>query len=605
MKLNLEYYISKESNIPKTEYKVIEKFVSKYKEKEYEEKMVEIDSNKLQHFSTLGQNILNWYSFKENSSVLEIGGNLGELTGILCQNSKQVITIEEDLKRAELISKRHKDKENLEIIVGDFDNIDFKGMKFDYITLIGSLPYVSKTAKISSQEFISKLDSLLKPDGKLLIAVDNRFGMKYFAGNPDSYLNKKFVTLLNYNNEPEKIETYTRQKLIDILDLNNYKAKKFYYPLPDYRIPNIIFSDLELPKYNNIGKYIPNYSENSTILIDEIDLFREVLKENENMFTFFANSFLIEASKEEFNQEYKFISYNNVRKPQYRLITKIGNEYVDKERVDENSINHYNNIISNLEILKNAGIKTLDEIEESVDWIDSEKKIESEKIKKVKIKSKYVEQEKLLSVILNKKLEENNLDEFYKILDNFFDTIKKSSDKIDEQEKTIFEEYNIELSEEYRKELNFLKHGLWDMTLKNCFYINDEFYFFDQEWKSDNMPAEYILYRSIIYTISLRRFIDINDILVKYGLEKYLDIFQKLDEKLQEEIRENKIWKYFSKNRQFDIDKTKEELINLRIRNTDKDQKIKHLENKIDELENKNILVRFKRKVSRWIRRKK
>ena len=32
MKLNLEYYIPKESNISESEYKVIEKFVTKYKE---------------------------------------------------------------------------------------------------------------------------------------------------------------------------------------------------------------------------------------------------------------------------------------------------------------------------------------------------------------------------------------------------------------------------------------------------------------------------------------------------------------------------------------------------------------------------------------------
>ena len=595
MKLNLKYYISKDSNITDAEYKVIERFVNKYKEKEYEKNIAEVDSNKLQHFSTLGNNILNWYSFKENSSILEIGGNLGEITGILCQNSCRVVTIEEDLKRAELISKRHKNKENLEIIAGDFNNIDFKEEKFDYITLIGSLPYVSKTAGISSKEFISKLDNLLKPDGKLLIAVDNRFGIKYFSGNPDAYLNKKFVTLLNYNNEQEKIETYTRQKLIDILDSNNYKAKKFYYPLPDYRIPNVIFSDLELPKYNNIGKYIPNYSENSTILVDEIDLFREILKEDENMFTFFTNSFLVEASKEEFNQKYKFISYNNARKPKYRLITKIGNMYVDKECVDENSINHYNNIISNLEILKNAGIKTLDAVIENINFKDNVKKI----------RSKYIEQERLLSVVLNKKLEESNFDEFYRILDKFFENIKISSDKMDEKEKTIFEEYNIELPEEFRKELNFLKYGLWDMTLKNCFYIDNEFYFFDQEWKSNNVPAEYILYRSVMYTISLRRFIDINDIFAKYGLEKYLDAFKELDEKIQEEIRENKIWEYFSENRYFDIDGTKQELINMEIRSNDKDRAIEYLKNRVNELENENVLVRFKRKAGKWIRRKK
>ena len=440
MKLNLEYYIPKESNISEAEYKVIEDFVTKYEEKNYEDNIVEIDSNKLQFFSTIGHNILNWYPFKNNSTILEIGGNLGEITGMLCQKGRQVVTVEEDLKKAELISKRHNDKENLDIIAGNLNDIDFKGKKFDYITLIGSLPYVAKTARISSKEFIKKLDNLLKPDGKLLVAVDNRFGIKYFSGNPDAYLNKKFVTLLNYNNEEQKIETYTRQKLIDILDCNNYKTKKFYYPLPDYRIPNVIFSDLELPKYNNIGKYIPNYSEKSTILVDEIDLFREILKEDENMFTFFTNSFLVEASKEEFVQEYKFISYNNARKTKYRLITKIGNEYVDKECIDENSSEHYNNVIANLGILKNANIKTLDEVNEN------------------KLRSKYIEQDKLLSVVLSKKLEENNLDEFYKILDSFFEMIKKSSDKINESEKTIFEQYNIP-KKEYLVQMAARRYG--------------------------------------------------------------------------------------------------------------------------------------------------
>lgn len=588
MKLNLEYYISKNTSIPEAEYKVIEKFVDKYKEKEYEDKIIELDSKKLQLFSTMGSNIINWYSFKKNSLVLEIGGNLGEITGVLCKNTGKVITIEEDLKRAEIISKRHKDKENLEIIVGDFDNIDFKQLKFDYITLIGSLPYVAKTAGISSKDFIKKLDNLLKPDGKLLIAVDNRFGIKYFSGNPDFYLNKKFVTLLNYNNEEEKIETYTRQKLINLLDENNYVAKKFYYPLPDYRIPNVIFSDLELPKYSNIGKYIPNYQDTSTIIFDEIDVFREILKEDSFLFTFFANSFLVEASKNEFQQQYKFVSYNNARKTKYRLITKIAEGYVDKECVDENSKEHYDNIIYNINLLKNENIKVLDEITEAK-----------------KIKSKYINQEYLLSNVLNRKLEEKDINGFYNILDKFYNVIKKSSKKIDKDEKTIFEEYYIEISEEDRRELFLLKDGLWDMTLKNCFYVDDEFYFFDQEWKAENMPAEYILYRSIMYTISLRRFINVNEILERYGLDKYLDLFKKLDEKLQEEIRENRFWDYFNKNRYFDIDATRQEMINMQIRSESKDEAIKYLQNRVKELENERLLEVMKRKAGRWIRRKK
>ena len=115
------------------------------------------------------------------------------------------------------------------------------------------------------------------------------------------------------------------------------------------------------------------------------------------------------------------------------------------------------------------------------------------------------------------------------------------------------------------------------MTFKNCFYIDNEFYFFDQEWAEENLPTEYILYRSIIYTISLRRFINIEDWLKKYNLKKYEELFKKLDDKLQEKIRDNFIWEFYSKNKDFDIDGTKQELINMEIRNMAQKQEIENL----------------------------
>ena len=206
---------------------------------------------------------------------------------MLCKKVRQVVTVESKIEKAKAIAKRNEKVSNLEIMVGELKDITFT-QKFDYITLIGSLPYVAKANGKTSQELLSKLQELLKEDGKLLIAVDNRFGIKYFVGNPDPYLEKKFVGLLNYNNEEEKIETYTRQKLIDLLNQVGFYCKHFYYPLPDYRMPNVIFSDLELPQYNTIDKYAPYYTEKSDILIDEIDLFREILKTDDQLFTFFC-----------------------------------------------------------------------------------------------------------------------------------------------------------------------------------------------------------------------------------------------------------------------------------------------------------------------------
>ena len=516
MKLNLEYYKAQEENLKKDDEDMIENYIHQFNEVEYEKKMKnKIGTKKIRHLTTITQNILNWYPFKKEANVLEIGGNFGELTGMFCKKVKRVVTLESKLEKAKAIAKRNEKVDNLEIIVGELENITLNE-KFDYITLIGSLPYVAKANHKTSEEIISQLQDLLQENGKLLIAVDNQFGIKYFVGNPEPYLEKKFVGLLNYNNEEDKIETYTRQKLIEILDNVGFRSKHFYYPLPDYRMPNVLFSDLELPQYNTIDKYVPYTTEKSDILIDEIDLFREILKTDKNLFTFFANAYLVEASKKEEPFSYKYISYNNMRKPEYRLITKIGQEYVEKEIVDENASKHYEQIKENIELLHRANIKTLEEIERD------------------KIRSKYVEQEHLLAIVLAKKLEAKQLEIFYHMVDDYYEQVKQSSEKMEEGKETIFEKYGIAINQEQKSKLYFLKNGLWDMTFKNCFYIENEYYFFDQEWRDQNIPAEYILYRSIIYTISLRRFINIHEILKKYELESYLDIFKQLDE------RENK-----------------------------------------------------------------
>ena len=174
---------------------------------------------------------------------------------------------------------------------------------------------------------------------------------------------------------------------------------------------------------------------------------------------------------------------------------------------------------------------------------------------------------------------------------------------MDEKAETIFEKYNISLTEDQKQNLNFVKIALWDMTFKNCFFIDEKYYFFDQEWKANNMPLEYVLYRTILYTISLRRFIDINEIFKKYDLDKYLDVFEKLDEKLQEEIRDDNQWKYYSKNYYYDIDKNKQEMLEIKKREKEKDLQIENLTKKIEKYEAGKISTFIKSKIKRKFRR--
>lgn len=485
------------------------------------------------------QNILNWYPFQKEQQVLQIGKN-DKLRELFSKKVKEVTTVEYDELNSKEIEKM-----------------------YDIITLIGI------SQKIKIENIIKQLENHLKPEGKFLIAVDNKFGLRFFCGNPENILNKKFESLIGYNDEPEKIETYTKRSIDNKLKQLGYHTR-FYYPLPDYRRANVIFSDDQLPEYNTVDKYNPYYVEKSDILFNEIDVFREILKTDKEMFTFFANSFLIEVTKGECDRSYKYISFNNLRKEEYRLITKIADKYVEKQVVNEKAEKHYQNIINNLQILNENGLKTVDYIEDK------------------KIKSKYIDQKYLLNNVLTEMLEQGKIEEFYQIIDNYIQTICINTYKETDYNKTIFGKYKIETEDKSIIEnMRFMKNGLWDMTFKNCFLLENEYYFFDQEWNEPNLPVEFILYRSIFYTISLRRFIQIEKLFEKYHLTPYIELFRKLDNQIQEKVRYNKAWEFYSQNRKFNIDETKQELINQGIRQAAQEAENKNLKIQNQKLQEK------------------
>lgn len=593
MKLNLDFYKEKEEVITEKEKQIIEEYIEKFDNKEYEEQFSpEITDKEIQILSSTSQNILNWYPFEKYQTVLEIGGNLGEITQVFVDKCEKVITIEPNLIKAKAIAKRYENQNNLEVIVGNFENIKIQE-KFDYIVLIGS---TSRVKEIMGQDMkltkmLQILEQYLSENGKFLIAVDNKFGLRYFVGNPENILNKKFESIIGYNNEPEKIETYTKSRLERILKNIGYNTN-FYYPLPDYKMPNVIFSDKQLPKYNSVDKYNPYCTENSTILMNEIDVFREILKNDENMFTFFTNSFLIEASKNENPIKYKYISFNNMRKQKYRLITKISDEYVEKQVVNEYANEHYENIKKNINQIEDNNINTVDyEIAG-------------------KIQSKYIDPKLLLNNVITEALEKKSYETVEKVMDQYIQALNVNSYKEENYEKTVFAKYDIEIeNKELIKDMNFQKNGLWDMTFKNCFYIDNELYFFDQEWAEENLPTEYILYRSILYTISLRRFINIEDWFKKYDLVKYRTIFEELDNKMQEKIRDNKIWEFYSRNQYFDIDSTKQEMTNMQIRDNAKQALINNLQKEKQQIQEEyakyrnEVEQRFTNKIYRSMRK--
>ena len=201
---------------------------------------------------------------------------------------------------------------------------------------------------------------------------------------------------------------------------------------------------------------------------------------------------------------------------------------MEKTAYSEKSNEHINEIARNIEIMNKNNIKTLDKIENG------------------RIVSRLIENSPSYDEILIELLKEAKNDEFFGSIQKYKDNLLNKLEKVDfEQIKNnnIFDKYNIEYTEEIIQNMNFVKYGLWDLIFHNAFYINEELYFYDQEWFEYNVPMEFIIYRAIAYFPIAHSFIKTEELYKRLGLENYLKIFQELDGKLQEKIRDKNIWK--------------------------------------------------------------
>lgn len=542
MKLNLEYYKEECDNkkIPE----------------EYEEVLEKVENCETSNFSkTLGnkakiknilalsdirENILNWYNFEKEASILELNAHYGEITGLLCKEAQRVVSIEENRKCASIIEKRHKDKGNLEIIVGNFENINLQE-EFDYIVILGMEEKIEKVVEYSKKH--------LKENGKMLIAVNNKFGIR-------AWITTKEEEKLIYNDNT----TITKNKLEKILEDMNLE---FYYPLPNYKMPNIIYTKKCMPTVSNIYRDITYKDEN--VNFKEVEAYKKIIENNPSDFEYFANSFLVEASNhKQNNTDIKFITFSNMRKDEYRIRTVIKEKEVYKSEVNEKAKKHIENIKENIKLLNELKINTLDSYDEE------------------KVISKYVN-EKTLEDILIEVLKNEGKETFINKIEEYANFLKEKLEIVQNVENNVFKRYKIELENTSLENLTFVKHGLWDLIFQNCFIINNEYYFYDQEWKEENVPVEYIIYRAIIYFHESKRYISDEEIFEKLNLTNYIEIFKKLDDKIQEKIRKPLMWNIH----------TKEELAGnkykkLKQESISKDNEIINLKNEIENLKEEN-----------------
>lgn len=250
----------------------------------------------LYHLSRQRENIVAPMDIGKGDDVLEIGAGMGAVTGALARKARKVDCIELSKRRSMVNAYRHKNLDNIEIVVGNFQKIHID-KKYDVITLIGVLEYGYHYINSDTpyEDFIRKVSECLKPNGKLYIAIENKLGMKYFAGYHEDHLAKRFVGIEGYSKE-DKVKTFSKSQLERLLLQNGFETAYFYYPFPDYKLPTVIYSDDNICQQKISFASMSNYDMNVYQCFDQIKAFQSLQGAEE--VKMLANSFLVEAQKE-------------------------------------------------------------------------------------------------------------------------------------------------------------------------------------------------------------------------------------------------------------------------------------------------------------------
>lgn len=254
----------------------------------------------LYHLSQIRENIVNFLEFEPNSSVLEIGAGCGAVTGALSRKANKVTCIELSKKRSTINAYKNKECNNVEILVGNFTDIEqHLEEKFDYITLIGVFEYAASYISSESpyEDFMKIICKHLKPNGKIIMAIENKLGLKYWAGCKEDHTGQFFLGLNNYEGI-DTVRTFSKRELEDIFKQFEMEDIDFYYPYPDYKLPMRIYTDSWLPTESELNMNMRNFDNDRLIIFDEAKVYDSLIREG--VFPIVSNSFLIVAGKGEY-----------------------------------------------------------------------------------------------------------------------------------------------------------------------------------------------------------------------------------------------------------------------------------------------------------------
>jgi cytidyltransferase-like protein len=450
--------------------------------------------------------LLNWYDFSTGGEVLCIGEGESSIKELLQEKCKKVICKDGNASLCKPFLEQYKET-------------------FDYIVAIDVVERLKDPVKA-----LSLWRELLKANGKLLLGVDNRLGLRYFCGDRDPFTNRSFDGIENYRGilkEDRKNlqgRNYSKEEISSILHLAGWTERKFYSVLPNLELPQLIYSEDYIPAEELGIRFFPMYRYPDSVFLEEEFLYKDLIKNH--MFHTTANSFLIECPKGSVFEDVRHVTLSMDRGRENAMATIIRDNIVEKRALYEEGNHKLQELKENEEDLRACGLNVLpgryDNDSYCMPYVDSE-----------------------ISMNYLRRLAKNNLDKFKEEVDRFRGFILQSSEHME--------------AKEDKKNLGVvLKKGYVDLVPLNCFYDNGEYIFYDQEFYEENYPANAIILRAIeiIYMgdQEMEAILPKKYFYEKYGLEENLELWHRMAWEFTTKLRNQRELRSFNERYQRNLE---------------------------------------------------
>jgi len=207
------------------------------------------------------------------SLILDLGCGLGVISLPLSKQVRWVIGVDLDKEtiRATHLKTKKLNRDNFVTILGSATNIPVKSDYVDFALVIGVLEWVPcskpyEDPESTQIEALREVRRILRRRGRLLLAIENRYYLRYWLGLTDHHSRLKFVPVLprkiadsisrRRKGEPYLNRTYSYFELKNLLRKAGFGTLEICLGIPDYvfaeEIVNIDNKDEINEKINSV-----------------------------------------------------------------------------------------------------------------------------------------------------------------------------------------------------------------------------------------------------------------------------------------------------------------------------------------------------------------